>query len=77
MVGMNGLPVKLRVRIDIISEKLIGSFGFNRTGWSLAFDVNGNMGQVQVREGSLELTKVVIEAVGKKPPNLVRRVSKS
>ena len=68
MDSMNGLFVKLRFRIDIIGEKLISSFGFNRTGWSLAFNVNGNIGQVQVqvREGSPDLTKAVIEAVSKK-----------
>ena len=32
LVGMNGLPVNLRVMIDIIDEKIISSFRFNRTG---------------------------------------------
>ena len=67
---MNGLPVTLRVKIDIIDEKLIGSFEFNRTGWSLAFGIDGNVGQVQVREGSLNLTKVVIEAIGERTAEL-------
>ena len=43
LVSMNGLPVNLRVRIDIIGKKLTGSFTFNRTGWGLAFGVDVNM----------------------------------
>ena len=46
LVSMNGLPVNLRVRIDIIDEKIINFVRFNQTGWSLAFSVNGNMGLV-------------------------------
>ena len=47
-VSMNGITVTLRVRVDIISKKLVDSFKLNKTGWSLAFNINGNMGQVQV-----------------------------
>lgn len=70
LVSINGLPINLMVRIDIINEKFIGSFRFNRTGWILAFGVNGDMGQVQVWEGSLDLTKAVVEAVDKRTSHL-------
>ena len=70
LVSMNGLLVNSRVKIIIISEKLIDSFKFDRTNWSLAFCVNSNMGQVRVWEGSLDLTEVVVEAVGERTSQL-------
>lgn len=50
LVKLNNISITLRVKVGLIGEELISSFGVEELGKSLSLGVDGNMRKIQVRE---------------------------
>ena len=65
LILKNGLSVPLSIKSGGNVEKLIGILRLDRSSWGLGHGVYGDLGQVQVKEGSFNLTEAIFEAVSK------------
>jgi len=72
LVNLSSIPVNLRVKVGLIGEELVGSFGVDGLGRSLSLGIDGNMRKIQVKEESFDLTKAVVKTISKGPPKLLQ-----
>ena len=64
LVNMSSTPVSLRIGVGFIDKKLVNSFRVDELGWSLGLGVNKDVGKVQARERSFDLTEEIVKVVG-------------
>lgn len=68
----SSLPITLSVESGVIYEQLDSTFRVNGSSWGLGCGINGDLRQVQIGEGSLDLMEAIIEAIGKATAELVK-----